>query len=250
MSPGEERSTTCVPSALAGRRRRLHQRPVTFLQSVGVLASLCCHGVQRVTALRSVHYAGPTRLSHPPGIAPCRGSKSNVLSGVPTDAVPRLQRPLLELITPDGCLSSSSTKDLVSTVEQALAGGVSIVQLRDTASSTEHKARFAEDLRAVTAGKALFVINGDIEEARSCGADGVHLPERMMDLLEGLRAKDGWPRVVGCSVHSVERAVAAAKLGADYLQVRKSSPHPSTERSRPCFVSHNEVLEIISSEID
>lgn len=132
---------------------------------------------------------------------------------------PPLERPVLAFITPDGCsASSSSISDLIRSVEEAVAGGVSLVQLRDYKSNDESKAALARQLRAVTTGKAWFVVNGDCAMGRACGADGVHLPERMIGLQTGLRDA-AWPRVVGCSVHSVEAAVKAGRLGADYVQV-------------------------------
>lgn len=133
-----------------------------------------------------------------------------------------LERPLLELITLDGCASSSSVHQLIQSVKRAIAGGVTLVQLRDNISDADSKSRVARLLRDATLGSALFVINGNISEARSCGADGVHLPERMIDRIASLRGPDAWPRILGCSVHSVEAAIVAARLGVDYVQVRES----------------------------
>lgn len=133
-----------------------------------------------------------------------------------------LSPPVLELITPDGCASSSrsDTSSLIRNIQGAVAGGVSLVQLRDYKSDAKSKDEFAVRLVAATRGRALLVVNGEPDAARASGADGVHLPERMIDCLTGLRvAGEEWPSVVGCSVHSVAAAVKAAKLGADYVQV-------------------------------
>ncbi|CAM9552757.1 unnamed protein product [Scytosiphon promiscuus] len=131
--------------------------------------------------------------------------------------------PVLELITPDGCASSSPSdqSSLVANVQKAVAGGVSLVQLRDYKSSAKSKAELAVRLVAATEGRALFVVNGEPKAAFASGADGVHLPERMIGCLMDLRGteKKGWPRVIGCSVHSIPAAVEAARLGADYVQV-------------------------------
>ncbi|CAM9535947.1 unnamed protein product, partial [Hapterophycus canaliculatus] len=131
--------------------------------------------------------------------------------------------PLLELITPDGCASSSPSdqSSLIANIQRAAAGGVSLVQLRDYKSSAKSKAELAARLVSATEGRALFVVNGEPEAVRASGADGVHLPERMIGCLVALRGagREGWPRLVGCSVHSVPAAVEAARLGADYVQV-------------------------------
>lgn len=130
--------------------------------------------------------------------------------------------PVLELITPDGCASLEDPSRLliVESVRRAVAGGVSLVQFRDYKSDAAKKAGLAPQLRAATGGRAWFVVNGEPDIARAYGADGVHLPERMMSRLVGLRDAGEWPRVVGCSVHSVAAAIKAARLGADYIQVR------------------------------
>lgn len=148
------------------------------------------------------------------------GPLSCVRDEVGRDAIPSLSRPVLELITPDGCATSSDTSSLIRSVERAVAGGVSLVQLRDYRSGEKSKGTLALRLRAATEGRALFVVNGDLNAARACDADGIHLPERMLGRLVGLRNSGEWPRVVGCSVHSVAAALDAAKLGADYVQVR------------------------------
>lgn len=137
-----------------------------------------------------------------------------------------LKRPILAQITPDGSSCSSASAELTRSVSRAVAGGVSLVQLRDYHGDTGRKAELAKRICQVTAGSsAWFVVNvndGDCSWVRDCGADGVHLPEREIGLLADLRhrnAKAAWPTVVGCSVHSVSAALAAAKLGADYVQV-------------------------------
>lgn len=174
------------------------------------------------TACAAGAAASPTRRSG----APLNGLGNEVAHD---DAAP-LAPPVLELITPDGCASSSfsETSSLVKNIQKAVAGGVSLVQLRDYKSGAKSKADLAVRISTAIEGRALFVVNGEPDAARASGADGVHLPERMMDCLVGLRGQGEWPRIVGCSVHSVAAAVEAARLGADYVQVR--SPGLFVER--------------------
>ena len=135
------------------------------------------------------------------------------------NSLPPLSSPLIELITPDSCSSSADVSKLIHSVKKALDGGVKLVQLRDRKSDSQSIAKLACILRDSTREKAWFVINGDPQAARAWGADGVHLPEHMMDRLTSLRGSGKWPRLVGCSVHSAEAAVNAARLGVDYVQV-------------------------------
>eukprot|EP00752_Nemacystus_decipiens_P015139 g13486.t1 len=154
-----------------------------------------------------------------------------------SDTLAQLSAPVLELITPDGCASwsASDVSSLIHNIQRAVAGGVSLVQLRDYESDAPRKAEMAARLRHATKGRALLVFNGDPEPARASGADGIHLPERMVDEMGGLvgpRDAGEWPRVVGCSVHSAAAAVKAARLGADYVQVGTmfaTQSHPGKE---------------------
>ena len=61
-------------------------------------------------------------------------------------------------------------------------------------------------------GDVPFSINSKVDVAREIGVSRVHLP---MPVLRGTDVSDF--ELVGASVHSVEEAVEAEKLGADYL---------------------------------
>ena len=66
--------------------------------------------------------------------------------------------------------------------------------------------------RLPTQQRTLLLVNGHIEVARACGADGVHLPEAMTEaahVSELKQQQQGW-MVVGGSVHSVVRRVFGA----------------------------------------
>jgi hypothetical protein len=55
----------------------------------------------------------------------------------------------------------------------------------------------------------LLMINGHMDVAEACGADGVHLPESMLDHATELKGQ-GRSVVVGASVHSVVRFESGA----------------------------------------
>ena len=221
---------------LARRRPKCKRKPTgaaLLLASLGLHLSLAVLLASRgVEALLPVGGNRVCTAAGSPGMAdsvptPARAGKigsAHTEGDRGSNAPAQLSAPVLELITPDGCASSSASdmSSLIQNVQRAVAGGVSLVQLRDYESDADSKAEMAVRLFAATNRSALLVVNGDPEAARASGADGVHLPERMMDLMDrlaGLRAAGEWPRVVGCSVHSVAAAVKAARLGADYVQV-------------------------------
>ena len=76
---------------------------------------------------------------------------------------------------------------LLQQIVQAVAGGVSLVQVRDTspAATDRSRAALARHLALALADTpCAVVLNGDVASAIACGVDGVHLPERLME--EGL----------------------------------------------------------------
>jgi thiamine-phosphate diphosphorylase len=123
---------------------------------------------------------------------------------------PALALPVLMLITDRGLAGGEEA--LVRKVRASVAGGVSVVQLREKDLGSEALLRLAERIKVVIEGQALFIINGSLDVALAVSADGVHLPEAMPALTkqtEGL--------IVGRSVHSVEAAKLAEQAGADYI---------------------------------
>ncbi len=102
-------------------------------------------------------------------------------------------------------------------VRQAIAAGVEVVQYRRKEGST--KALFAEAsaLRQLSRN-ALFLINDRVDIALAVDADGVHLGQDDMPIGPA-RKLLGKGKVIGLTVHSVEEALEASALGADYLGV-------------------------------
>ena len=106
---------------------------------------------------------------------------------------------------------------LVEIVEQAVLGGVDVVQLRDRASTDGDLLPTARALRRSTRGRAMLFINGRPDLAAEVGADGVHWPEFSHLRQEVERESAGG--LIGRSVHGVESALRAVEAGADYLIV-------------------------------
>lgn len=65
-----------------------------------------------------------------------------------------------------------------------MAGGVRLVQVRDTlpAATDRSRAALARHLAlALVDTPCAVVLNGTVASAIACGVDGVHLPERLME---------------------------------------------------------------------
>ena len=118
------------------------------------------------------------------------------------------------LVTDDDCLKG---RQLLPCVEQALAGGVTLVQYR--AKNTDGGVMYREAL----ALKALcdkyqvpLIINDRLDIAQAVGAAGVHLGQDDLPC-RAARKILGEDYIIGVSAHNPSEAVQAAREGADYL---------------------------------
>ncbi|MDL2261690.1 thiamine phosphate synthase [Methanimicrococcus sp. OttesenSCG-928-J09] len=110
-------------------------------------------------------------------------------------------------------------------IEQAVLGGVSIVQLREKdASSLEFYNRAVEvsgllkKMRSVSGRKVPFLINDRLDIALAVDCDGLHIGQDDLPV-SVCRRLLGPDKILGVSAGSVEEAVLAEKEGADYLGV-------------------------------
>ena len=127
----------------------------------------------------------------------------------------KLTIPCLALVTDRRLCQTLSLEEAVA---QAVEGGANLVQLREKDLPPAELLALAEKLRAVTRGRALFLVNDRLDVALASAADGVHLPERSLTVAAARRlAGEGF--IIGRSVHSVAEAVRAQEEGADYVQV-------------------------------
>lgn len=109
-------------------------------------------------------------------------------------------------------------RPLLWVVEESLAGGAAIIQLREKDISTREFVELALRVKEITGRyHAKLIINDRADVALAVAAAGVHLGQEDMPL-KTARAILG-SAVIGVSVATVEEAEAAAQDGADYLGV-------------------------------
>jgi len=101
-------------------------------------------------------------------------------------------------------------------LEQLLAGGVQMLQLRVKALAPRDFCALARRARAETrrAGCRL-IVNDRIDIALACDADGVHLGQEDLPLAAGRKLLGS--KIVGISTHDLEQAKEAERNGADYI---------------------------------
>ncbi len=120
-----------------------------------------------------------------------------------------------------------------SLLEQAIEGGVDVIQLREKGGDRDEILRAAEVFRRVAdRTAALFVLNDDPELAIEVGADGVHVGQDDLASSEA-RQVMGEDRIVGLSTHREDQLeMALADDAIDYFSVGPVWPTP-TKEGRP-----------------
>ena len=108
-------------------------------------------------------------------------------------------------------------KDFYSCIEEAIKGGVGIVQLREKNISTKDFYEKALKVKEICKNYGvLFIINDRLDIAQAVGADGVHLGQSDMPIEKARKIlKDKF--LIGATARNIEEAKRAELLGADYI---------------------------------
>jgi thiamine-phosphate pyrophosphorylase len=114
-----------------------------------------------------------------------------------------------------------------------VAGGATLIQLRDKHGSTRQMTADARAILAVLAGTGVpLVINDRVDVALATGADGVHVGQDDMRV-EDARRLLGRGAIIGLSIKTVAQANAApielldyAGVGGVYATTSKDNPDP------------------------
>ena len=122
----------------------------------------------------------------------------------------------LYLVTDRNCLQQQS---LEQAVEQAILGGVTLVQLREKAIASKAFYERALRIKAICHHYNVpLLINDRVDIALAVEADGVHIGQS--DLPCGVvRQILGKDKIIGVSARTAQQAIQAQADGADYLGV-------------------------------
>ena len=120
----------------------------------------------------------------------------------------------LYAVTPD----LADTAELLRRVEQALLGGVRLVQCRNKPAGAALRREQSMALLGLCRQHGVpLVINDDLQLALDIGADGAHLGREDGDLAAA-RAALGPGKLLGVSCYDdMERAREAKRIGANYI---------------------------------
>jgi thiamine-phosphate pyrophosphorylase len=125
-------------------------------------------------------------------------------------------KPTLYLVT-DSLLASE--RSLKGIVEDAVRGGVTMVQLRDKNASTREFYELAMRIKAcIKPYNVPLIINDRLDIALACNAEGLHIGKNDIPY-EVARKLLGGDKIIGISVESVQDALKANDLDVDYIAV-------------------------------
>lgn len=108
-------------------------------------------------------------------------------------------------------------RTLEEDVEQALKGGVTLVQLREKNLNFEEFCKEAEIIHLLCKKYNVpLIINDNVEVAKAVDAEGVHLGQGDMSIAKA-REILGKNKIIGATARTKEQAVKAEKEGVNYV---------------------------------
>jgi thiamine-phosphate pyrophosphorylase len=141
----------------------------------------------------------------------------------------KMVRGLYVIVDPE----HTKRRDPETVIREAVAGGATMIQLRDKRTPRDRLMGTARRLRRLCNDLGvLFIVNDYVEVAAVSGADGVHLGPHDTPVRD---ARDTLAEdvLVGASTNTPAEALKAQSEGADYVAVGRIFPTKSKEDTRP-----------------
>lgn len=140
-----------------------------------------------------------------------------------------------------------SCKTIEESVEQAIAGGVTVVQLREKDCSTREFYELAKRVQQITRPNRIpLIINDRIDIAMAVGAEGIHIGQSDMPATIA-RKIVGPDMIIGVSASNYDEAKQAVQDGADYLGVGAMF---ATGTKTDAVITHFDDLRQIRKDFD
>ncbi|MBR5954605.1 MAG: thiamine phosphate synthase [Methanobrevibacter sp.] len=113
--------------------------------------------------------------------------------------------------------NSENEEKFLKTIEEAILGGVTVVQIREKTAETLDFYNLAVKVKEITTKYDVpLIINDRVDVALAIDADGVHVGQSDMpcDVTRRLIGED---KILGVSAATIEEAKKAENDGADYI---------------------------------
>lgn len=130
-------------------------------------------------------------------------------------------------------------------IEQALKGGVTLLQLREKNRTTREYIALAEKLHTITKRYGVpLIIDDRVDVALAIDAEGVHMGAEDMPISTA-RKLMGSEKIVGATAKTVPWAKEAYEQGADYLGV--GAIYPTTTKVKTVLTSTETLRNICNA---
>jgi len=137
-------------------------------------------------------------------------------------------------------------EEFLRRVEEALKGGITILQLREKDKSTSEYISLADKVHTITKiYNVPLIIDDRVDIALAVGAEGVHLGQSDMPISMARKIL-GDDFIIGATTKTVPQALEAYRQGADYLGV--GAIYPTTTKVRTVLTS-TETLDAICKAV-
>ncbi len=128
-----------------------------------------------------------------------------------------------------------SEEEFLQRVEDALQGGITMLQLREKEKTTKEYISLAKKVHDLTRKYHVpLIIDDRVDVAMAVDAEGVHLGQSDMPV-DMARSIFGENKIIGATAKTVEQAKEAYQQGADYLGV--GAIYPTTTKVKTVLTS-------------
>lgn len=141
--------------------------------------------------------------------------------------------------------NSDDVEKFLNTIEEAIKGGTTVVQIREKTADTLDFYNLALKVKEITTKYNVpLIINDRVDVALAVDADGVHVGQSDMPC-EATRKLIGADKILGVSAATIDEAKKAQKDGADYIGT--GAVFPTKTKDDAPKVTKKELKDIVES---
>ena len=141
--------------------------------------------------------------------------------------------------------NSEDVDKFLNTIEEAIKGGVTVVQIREKTADTLDFYNLALKVKEITSKYDVpLIVNDRVDIALAIDADGVHVGQSDMPC-DVTRKLIGQNKILGVSAATVKEAEKAESDGADYIGT--GAVFPTATKDDADSVTKDELTEIVKS---
>ena len=140
---------------------------------------------------------------------------------------------------------SDDVEKFLNTIEEAIKGGVTVVQIREKTAETLDFYNLALKVKEITTKYDVpLIINDRVDVALAIDADGVHVGQSDMPC-DVTRKLIGDDKILGVSAATIDEAKKAQKDGADYIG--SGAVFPTATKDDAPSITKKDLKEIVES---